>query len=653
MRRGILVVLVVLAGAALVFLAGAWLRPAAPEGWTEVLSRSFADGPREADWGWGEWRFVDGCLELADRTGEPTVYMLPVPPSRDEIVETEVQIVESVPGRRAGAHLITRASEYLESECGIVVYAGSPEAYLRHRVDLREQETLAELPGPIEPGSWHVLRIEVQGGVFTASVDGAPVATMPGAVSSTGYAEPHLAVENGVARFRSIRVMAAGGPVVAAAPVGAARPSGRGAPPHHPWWVNVLRFLLWTVVAIVCVYMVRHYVFTLNRLFGRQRHPYLDVDTADWPHVTVLIPAHDEEPVIGEILEALLAADYPADRLRIVPIDDRSRDRTGEIIDELARRHPGRVTPFRRTEGKAGKAAALRDAMTVVEDDIVLVFDADYIPGRGLVKQLVAPFFDPEVGAVMGRVVPHNVGQNLLTRVLDLERAGGYQVDQQARMNLRLVPQYGGTVGGVRAGALQAAGGWKDDSLAEDTDATYRLLLAGWKVVYQNRSECYEQVPDTWPMRMRQLLRWARGHNQVSFRYARRLLFDGHTRPAEKLDGFLLLNVYLMSPVLLFGWMVGIVLWFLGVNEPGLIVILVVASYSTLGNFAIFFEIAAAAYLDGSRERIRLLPLVLPAFLVSLTSVTRATFTQAVNGRPAEDVLWHKTEHNNRGHVWK
>ena len=52
----------------------------------------------------------------------------------------------------------------------------------------------------------------------------------------------------------------------------------------------------------------------------------------------------------------------------------------------------------------------------------MLVFDADYLPGTGLVKQLIAPFFDPEVGAVMGRVVPINVGSNLLTRLLDLER---------------------------------------------------------------------------------------------------------------------------------------------------------------------------------------------------------------------------------------
>src|SRR2546430_15937226 len=129
--------------------------------------------------------------------------------------------------------------------------------------------------------------------------------------------------------------------------------------------------------------------------------------------------------------------------------------------------------------------------MELIATEVTLIFDADYIPGAGLIKQLVAPFFDPEVGGVMGRVVPLNCGTNLLTRLLDLERAGGYQVDQQARMNLRLVPQYGGTVGGVRVSALRALGGWRVDPPAEGTGPTHRPIPAGWEGVCPNRSGCF------------------------------------------------------------------------------------------------------------------------------------------------------------------
>jgi cellulose synthase/poly-beta-1,6-N-acetylglucosamine synthase-like glycosyltransferase len=414
------------------------------------------------------------------------------------------------------------------------------------------------------------------------------------------------------------------------------------------WVVKVMLATLLVIIFFVCIYIIRHYCFTINRMYGRQRQPYLDIDTAAWPNVTVLIPAHNEEGVIDDILEALLKVDYPRDRLTIMPINDRSSDRTGEIINEFAKQSPDLIKPYHRDDGKPGKAAALKDATGRVADDIMLVFDADYIPGRGLIKQLVAPFFDPEVGAVMGRVVPENVKTNLLTRLLDLERAGGYQVDQQARMNMHLVPQYGGTVGGVRKGALLSVGGWCEDTLAEDTEATYRLLLGGWKTVYQNRSECYELVPETWPMRLKQIMRWAEGHNQTMSRYSRRLFFNRRTTFGEKLDGLLLLGVYMMAPVLLLGWMVGIALWYLGEPRSSLIIILLVTSYSTLGNFAIFFEVTAAAHLDGSNERIRLLPFIFLGFLVSLFSVSRVAFSQWLPGKKDRDVRWHKTDHTTK-----
>ena len=405
-----------------------------------------------------------------------------------------------------------------------------------------------------------------------------------------------------------------------------------------------LHFTYDVIVTLIVIYTLRHYIFTVNRLFGRQRHPYVDIDTANWPSVTVLVAAHNEEMVIAHSLESLVKVNYPQEKLTVMVVNDRSADDTGKIVDSYVERYPQRITHFDRKEGQPGKAAALKDATEHVQSDLIIIFDADYTPGIGLIKQLAAPFFDPEVGLVMGRVVPLNTGRNLITRLLDMERAGGYQVDQQARMNMGLLPQYGGTVGGVRRTTLEDVGGWRVDTLAEDTDITYRALLKGWKTVYQNRSECYEEVPENWPVRIRQIIRWAKGHNQSLRRYIGEVLFSKHVRFAERLDAILLLGVYAMSPIIIAGWVIGMILFYEGemLLYGGYLPLLALISYSAIGNTAAFFQIGAAVYLDGGKNRIRLLPFNMFNFIISILSVTRGMVTYAF-AKPEQRQKWEKT----------
>jgi len=416
--------------------------------------------------------------------------------------------------------------------------------------------------------------------------------------------------------------------------------------PLGPVWAWSLSVLMGVIMLLLTAYTARHYVFSLNRLFGRQRHPYASIVSADWPRVTVFVAAHNEEAVIQDCLENLMLVDYPTERLVVMPVNDRSSDGTREIIDAVVARFPGRIVPFHRIDGKPGKAAALKDATELVDTDFIIVFDADYMPSRGLIRRLMAPFFDPEVGAVMGRVVPHNVGANLLTRLLDLERAGGYQVDQQARMNLGMVPQYGGTVGGIRIKALQSVGGWHDDVLAEDTDLTYRLLLGGWRTVYHNRAECYEEVPQSWAVRMRQIKRWSKGHNQAMVRHSGALLGKRTLALSERIDGLLLLGVYMMSPILMLGWVLSVLMYFtVAVNwlAPALVVMAFMA-HSALGNFAAFFEIATAVHLDRSQRRIRLLAFSFLGFIVSAVAIARSVLEQMLLDRmPGRKFHWDKT----------
>ena len=408
---------------------------------------------------------------------------------------------------------------------------------------------------------------------------------------------------------------------------------------------SVMASTLFLIVVIMMLYGVRHFMFTINRLTGKQRHPYIDIAVARWPMITVFIAAHNEEKVIAGCIEALLNTDYPPERLKIIPVNDRSKDATGSIVDSYVARFPSRISPFHRVDGKPGKAAALKDALQFAEGDIAIIFDADYVPGRGLLKQLVAPFFDPEVGSVMGRVVPINSGANLLTRLLDLERSAGYQVDQQARMNMNLLPQYGGTVGGVRLSAVEAVGGWHDDTLAEDTDITFRLMLNGWKTVYTNRSECYEEVPEEWRIRIKQVTRWAKGHNQVMARYWWQFATSKYLTWGQRIDGMFLLFVFVIPVIMLLGWGLALGLYFLNAGSllSVLIPVFALMIYGTLGNFAAFFEIVVAVLIDGNRKRLRLLPLNMLGFLVSLFAISGAVWSLLMDKLFKRELVWDKT----------
>jgi cellulose synthase/poly-beta-1,6-N-acetylglucosamine synthase-like glycosyltransferase len=427
-------------------------------------------------------------------------------------------------------------------------------------------------------------------------------------------------------------------------------PAGAHAQNLHTAWqqrptATLLAAALALVVLCMTVYGIRQCIYAINRMFFTPRYLYADIEQAAWPQVTVFVAAHNEEKVIADSLQALLASDYPQDRISIVVVNDRSSDNTRHIVDEHVRLWPGRLQAFHRTHGKPGKAAALKDAMAWAVGDVAVIFDADYTPGPALIRQLVAPFFDPEVGAVMGRVVPRNAGQNLLTRLLDIERSAGYQVDQQARMNLSAVPQYGGTVGGVRLSALRAVGGWSDDVLAEDTDITFRLLIAGWKTVYNNDAACHEEVPEEWAVRLRQVHRWAKGHNQVLIRQAWALLRSPFVSGRERLDGLLLLNIFLMQPLLLIGWVLAIGLYYLDASEtltlflpPAVLVV-----YAALGGFSVFLQMAYAVLIDGHRERIRLLPIQLLNFMGSLPTVSMAWVSCLKDQLTGQELVWHKT----------
>jgi cellulose synthase/poly-beta-1,6-N-acetylglucosamine synthase-like glycosyltransferase len=412
--------------------------------------------------------------------------------------------------------------------------------------------------------------------------------------------------------------------------------------------------------ALMIVYLVRHYVFTLTVLSRRNKKARSPVaaDAKFEPTVSILLPAQDEEKVIERLLQRMSELTYPHHKLQVIAIDDASSDATGQIAEEFSKRHTFIEVLHRdkKTGGK-GKAAAMNAGLKRATGEIVLCFDADYYPQRDIVEKLVREFVDPAVGAVQGRPVVWNEAENIVTRLVTLERIGGFRVDQEARDNLGLIPQFGGTVGGFRKSILEDMGGFDESMLTEDTDLTFHIYLAGFKVRYVGDAECYEEAVNSWKAYWRQRHRWARGHMQVCFKHTPRVLRSKKLNAKEKIDGLLLLHVYFMPVLTFVAFVAGVSLIVAHSSQliNALWLFMPLSFYSMVGNFAPFFEIGIGAYLD-RRTRIQwLIPLLLFAYLYNILICTKAFFDLCVAKilrRSQSD--WAKTHHLGDGnrYIW-
>jgi len=416
---------------------------------------------------------------------------------------------------------------------------------------------------------------------------------------------------------------------------------------------SAVEVLFLAFVLLLTVYLVRHYIFTFVVLraarIGERR--VVNSDRGFEPTVSVLIPARNEARVIGRLLQRSTELTYPREKLQVIVIDDASSDSTGEIADQYASRFSF-IKVIHRTEGGGGKSIAMNAGFKNSTGDIVLCVDADYYPQRGMISNLVNFFADPIVGAVQGRVVVLNEFQNTVTRLVALERIGGYRVDQQAREVLLLTPQFGGTVGGFRRDLLERLGGWDESMLAEDTDLTFRIRLSGFRVRYAGDVESYEEAVDNWRAYSRQRYRWARGHMQCAFKHSLNVLKSHNLTIREKIDGFLLLNVYFVPLVVLLSFLLGVSLVFFSPSSlvGALWLFLPFSLYSFVGNFAPFFEVGIGAYLDG-RTRIQwLLPLLFFTFFYNSFICTKALFDLLVSKVLRKShLVWAKTSHRGSG----
>jgi len=250
----------------------------------------------------------------------------------------------------------------------------------------------------------------------------------------------------------------------------------------------------------------------------RQRHYGTPAEEKAYrPAVAVLIPAYNEEKVIERTIQGALGSDYP--HLRVIVIDDGSKDRTLEVARSafMQEEAEGRVLIL--TKPNAGKAEALNFGLEYLTDEEVFVgIDADTIIAPDAISRLVPHFLNPKVGAVAGNAKVGN-RVNLWTRWQALEYITSQNFERRALNTLGAVSVVPGAIGAWRTSAVREAGGYHTDTVAEDADLTMALLRNGYRVEYEDLALAFTEAPVNANGLMRQRFRWSFGILQAVWKH--------------------------------------------------------------------------------------------------------------------------------------
>ena len=284
------------------------------------------------------------------------------------------------------------------------------------------------------------------------------------------------------------------------------------------WLVETMwTFMLIATALVVVRSLLLAWLAWRQQRAARRRPP---VRMENWPAVSVLIAAYNEGKVVARTLRSVLDGDY-AGEVEVVVVDDGSKDDTASECQRVAA-EDSRVRVF--SQANAGKSAALRRALAEARHEVVVFLDADTLFERATIRKLVEELADERVGAVSGNARVGN-RHNFVTRCQALEYLCGFNLDRRAYTAWNCVTVVPGAISAFRRAAIDAAGGFSHDTLAEDTDMTLTLHRLGWRIGYAPEAIAWTEAPETWRALAKQRVRWAFGTMQCLWKH-RDLAFD-------------------------------------------------------------------------------------------------------------------------------
>jgi GT2 family glycosyltransferase len=207
--------------------------------------------------------------------------------------------------------------------------------------------------------------------------------------------------------------------------------------------------------------------------------------SAERINVSVIVPAYNSENTLVDCIGSLLRVHYSREQVEFIFVDNASTDRTKTILASYA----GLIRVI--FENKRGAAAARNAGLRHARGKVIAFMDADCVADPDWLQNLIVPLHDPNVGIVGGRIL----AQKPATKI---EAFGETIHDHHLSINV-WKPPYAITANWSSPLAVLERVGFFDEKFlrSQDCDLSYRILQAGYKLVYQPEAVVYHKNEKT------------------------------------------------------------------------------------------------------------------------------------------------------------
>ena len=269
------------------------------------------------------------------------------------------------------------------------------------------------------------------------------------------------------------------------------------------------------------------------------------VKLKDKPYLTnkkhkfmAIIPAHNEEMVVGNLIESLKQQNYPKELYDIYVIADNCTDSTAKVAKEAGAIVYERFDPDHKTKGYALQWFLKQKIEENADYDAFFVFDADNIVDKNFIVNMNKKLCQGE-DVVQGYRDIKNPTDNWITAGYALFYWTMHRLYHLARYNIGLSPLLNGTGFMVRFDVVKP-NGWETETLTEDIEFSLKRIIQGKKLGWATDAIVYDEQPTSFKQSWSQRSRWTVGHMQCIKRYTVELFNSVRKhKTLMNFDGFL------------------------------------------------------------------------------------------------------------------